>query len=343
MKGRDMDLNTIWFALLGVLLAGYAILDGFDLGVGMLHFLARSDGERRAFIATIGPIWDGNEVWLVTFGGALFAAFPEAYATIFSGFYWVFMLVLLALISRAVSLEFRSKTESLMWRRTWDVVFFVSSGLATLLFGAGVGNAMIGVPLDSRGIYAAGFFELLNPYSILVGVLAIAMFLMHGSLYLHLKTTGPLRERIEQRLGYCYGAFVVMYLVVTATTLYSVPHATAVFRSYPAAWLVVVFNVAAILAIPFALSRQWSGRAFLASCATIGALVLLLGLALFPNLVTSTPNPQNSLTIYNAASSPKTLGIMFVIALIGMPFVIAYTSIIYWVFRGRVEIGQHGY
>ena len=146
-----MDLNLIWFVLLGVLLAGYAVLDGFDLGVGMLHLLARGDDERRTFIATIGPIWDGNEVWLVTFGGALFAAFPEAYATVFSGFYFVFMLVLLALIARAVSLDFRSKTESAAWRQTWDVVFCVSSTLATLLFGVGVGNAMIGVPLDRAG------------------------------------------------------------------------------------------------------------------------------------------------------------------------------------------------
>ncbi len=162
-----MDLNLIWFMLLGVLLAGYAVLDGFDLGVGMLHLLARGDDERRTFIATIGPIWDGNEVWLVTFGGALFAAFPEAYATVFSGFYIVFMLVLLALIARAVSLDFRSKTESPVWRKTWDLVFFLSSMLATLLFGVGVGNAMIGVPLTERGIYAGGFFSLLNPYAIL--------------------------------------------------------------------------------------------------------------------------------------------------------------------------------
>jgi cytochrome d ubiquinol oxidase subunit II len=338
-----MDLNLTWFLLLGVLLAGYAILDGFDLGVGMLHLLARGDGQRRAFIETIGPIWDGNEVWLVTFGGALFAAFPEAYATIFSGFYFVFMLVLLALIARAVALEFRSKTESAAWRQTWDAVFCAASTLATLLFGVGVGNAMIGVPLNERGIYTGGFFDLLNPYSLLVGLLALTMFLMHGSIYLHLKTTGELHARIGRWLGRTYAMFVVTYVLVSGATLWAIPRATAFFQTYPAAWLVVVLNLLAVASIPYALHRGWSGRAFVASCVTVCAFVLLLGLALFPNLVTSSPTPANSLTIYSAASSQKTLGIMLLIALLGMPFVIAYTAIIYWVFRGRVAVGEGGY
>jgi len=336
-----MDLNVTWFVLLGFLLAGYAVLDGFDLGVGMLHLLARGDNERRTSIATIGPIWDGNEVWLVTFGGALFAAFPEAYATIFSGFYFVFMLVLLALIARAVSLDFRSKTESATWRKTWDVVFCASSTLATVLFGVGVGNAMIGVPLDTRGIYTGGFFNLLNPYSICVGMLAVAIFVMHGSIFLHLKTTGQLQQRIYRWMWYSYGAFLAMYVVVTAATWFAVPRAVVPFQEYPLAWLVVAANVVAILSIPYAIYRHWSGRAFLASCLTVCALVMLLGLTLFPNLVTSQTDPQvNSLTIYTAASSQKTLGIMLIIAIIGMPFVLAYTSVIYWVFRGRVSVGD---
>jgi cytochrome bd ubiquinol oxidase subunit II len=338
-----MDLNLTWFLLLGVLLAGYAILDGFDLGVGMLHLLARGDGQRRAFIETIGPLWDGNEVWLVTFGGALFAAFPEAYATIFSGFYFVFMLVLLALIARAVALEFRSKTESAAWRQTWDVVLCAASTLATLLFGVGVGNAMIGVPLNERGIYTGGFFDLLNPYSLLVGLLALTMFLMHGSIYLHLKTTGELHARIGRWLGRTYAMFVVAYVLVSGATLWAIPRATAFFQTHPAAWLVVVLNVVAVASIPYALRRGWSGRAFVASCLTVCAFVLLLGLALFPNLVTSNPAPANSLTIYNAASSQQTLWIMLIIAVLGMPFVIAYTAIIYWVFRGRVAVGEGSY
>ncbi len=338
-----MDLNLMWFILLGILLAGYAVLDGFDLGVGMLHLLARGDGERRVFVASIGPVWDGNEVWLVTFGGALFAAFPEAYATIFSGFYVVFMLVLLALISRAVSLDFRSKIKSPAWRKTWDVVFCISSASATLLFGVGVGNAMIGVPLDSRGIYAAGFFNLLGPYAITVGLLAVAMFAMHGAIFLHLKTTGELCDRTYRWTWRTYGVFVLMYLVVTIATWLNVPRAMAPFQSNPLAWLVVAVNLAAVIGIPCALYLHRSGWAFIASCLSICAFILLLGLTLFPNLVTSHPNLENSLTIYNAASSQKTLSIMLVIAVIGMPFVLTYTAIIYWVFRGRVARGDRSY
>jgi cytochrome d ubiquinol oxidase subunit II len=338
-----MDLHLIWFVLLGVLLAGYAVLDGFDFGVGMLHLLARGDAERRAFVSTIGPVWDGNEVWLVTFGGALFAAFPEAYATIFSGFYWVFMLVLLALIARAVSLDFRSKIHSPAWRQTWDVVFCVSSTAATVLFGVGVGNAMVGVPLDSRGIYAAGFWHLLRPYPLMVGLLAVAMFVMHGAIFLHLKTTGELRERTYRWTRPAYIAFLLMYLVVTVATWLWIPRAIAPFQSNPWAWLVVVVNLVAVVSIPIALSRDRAGWAFIASCLTIIAFVLLLGLALFPNLVTSDPHPDNSLTIYNAASSPKTLGLMLVVAAIGMPFVVTYTAIIYWVFRHRVPTGEAVY
>jgi cytochrome d ubiquinol oxidase subunit II len=276
----------------------------------------------------------------VTFGGALFAAFPEAYATIFSGFYVVFMLVLLALIGRAVALEFRGKTESAIWRATWDVVFFVSSGLATLLFGVGVGNAMIGVPLNDRGIYLGGFWGLLDPYALLVGIMTVSLFLLHGAIYLHLKTHGPLQARSERWMRWSYTFFLSMYAVVTAATLVAVPRAFAPFREHPWAWSVVVLNVAAVVSIPYALSHRWPGRAFLASCATVCALVLLLGLALFPNLVTSRPLPENSLTIYNAASSPKTLGLMLIVAAIGMPFVLAYTSVIYWVFRGKVGPGE---
>jgi cytochrome d ubiquinol oxidase subunit II len=247
--------------------------------------------------------------------------------------------VLLALIARAVSLDFRSKVESPAWRKTWDVVICLSSTLATLLFGVGVGNAMIGVPLSSRGIYEGGFFNLLNPYSIAVGLLAIAMFLMHGSIFLHLKTTGKLQQRIYHWMWRSYGVFVAMYMVVTVATWFYAPRATAPFQNSPIAWMVVLVNVVAVLSIPVALRKHWSGRAFVASCLTVGAFVTLLGIALFPNLVTSDPTPENSLTIYNAASSHKTLGIMLIVAAIGMPFVVAYTSVIYWVFRGRVTIG----
>src|SRR2546429_8260053 len=182
-----MDLHAVWFILLGALLAGYAVLDGFDLGVGILHFLGRTDRDRRLFINAIGPIWDGNEVWLITFGGALFSAFPMAYATIFSGFYVAFMALLFALIFRAVSIEFRSKMTSGYWRRAWDMGFFGSSLLASFLFGVAVGNGMIGIPLDERGVFTGSIADLLNPYAVMAGLTVVCMFTMHGAIYLGLK------------------------------------------------------------------------------------------------------------------------------------------------------------
>lgn len=338
-----MDLNLLWFLLLAALLAGYAVLDGFDLGVGILHLLARDDSERRIFINSIGPIWDGNEVWLVTFGGAMFAAFPEAYATVFSGFYMVFMLVLLALIGRAVSLEFRSKVQSPAWRGAWDVVFFASSLLATVLFGAGVGNAMIGVPLNARGIYLGGFFDLLNPYAVMVGLLAVALFSMHGAIYLYLKTEGDLQERIRGWIARAFAVFLLIYLIVTIMTIATVPRATGNLKNFPWAWAVIILHVLAIANIVRAIRQGRGGAAFLSSAVTICSLVFLFGLALFPNLVTSLPNSEYSLTIFNAASSPKTLMIMAIIAAIGMPFVLTYTAIVYRVFHGKVKVDKFSY
>ncbi len=338
-----MDLQLIWFVLLGVLLAGYAILDGFDFGVGILHFLGRNDTERRILINSIGPLWDGNEVWLVTFGGALFAAFPEAYATVFSGFYMAFMLVLLALIVRAVSLEFRSKRASPPWRRFWDGCFFAASLAAPLLFGVSVGAAMVGVSLDGRGIFAGRFLDLLQPYTLAVGVMTVAMFTMHGAIYLYLKTDGDLQQRIHAWMWRGFAFFLVTYLLTTIMTLAVVPRAVENFRHYPWAWGIVVLNVLAIANIPRAIHLRRPGYAFVSSCATVAALVFLFGMGLFPNLVTSNPTPANSLTIHNAASSPKTLGIMLIVAAIGMPFVLAYTGIVYWTFRGKVNLDHHSY
>ena len=339
-----MDLHLLWFVILGVFLAGYAILDGFDLGVGILHLTARGDDERRVIINAIGPLWDGNEVWLVVFGGAMFAAFPEAYATVFSGFYLAFMLVLFALIFRAVSIEFRGKMDSTTWRRAFDVGFSASSLLAALLFGVAVGAAMIGIPLDDRGLYDGGLLGLVSPYSILVGLLTVALFAMHGAIYLLLKSEGPLRDRIYNYAWTGFGCFLVAYLLVTILTLVQVPHATANFRHHPWAWLVVVGNVLAIANVPRNLHRQRPARAFASSCATIAALVFLFGIALYPNLVTSSIEPEaRSLTIANAASSDRTLANMAIVAAIGAPLVLTYTAIVYWTFRGKVRIDPHSY
>lgn len=338
-----MDLQLLWFGLCGVLLAGYAILDGFDLGVGVLHLGAKTDTDRRIFINAIGPLWDGNEVWLVTFGGALFAAFPEVYATAFSAFYLPFVALLFALIFRAVSIEFRSKQEMRWWRSMWDVAFSLASALAALLFGVAVGNAMLGLPIGADREFAGTLGDLLRPYSLLVGLFVVAAFAMHGSIFLYLKTEGELQKRVHGWMWRTFGLFLVMYLLTTIVTLVAVPDATRNFRTYPVIWIVVVLNVLAVANIPRAIHLGRPAYAFASSCATIAALVFLFGAALFPNLLTSSLDPSHSLTIYNASSSQKTLGIMALIAACGMPFVLTYTAVVYWTFRGKVELGKFSY
>jgi cytochrome d ubiquinol oxidase subunit II len=337
-------LIVIWFLLEGALLAGYALLDGFDLGVGILHpFVPRTDEERRLSMNSIGPLWDGNEVWLVTFGGALFAAFPEAYATVFSGFYTAFMLLLIALIFRAVSLEFRSKVLSRSWRRFWDWGFSVGSTLASLLFGVAVGNAMLGMPLDAAGNFHGTVLDQLGPYPLLVGLMTVSLFAMHGGMFLYLKIGGELQQRLRGWLWRSWGLFLLLFLLTTTATVVSIPRATANFERWPWAWIFVVGVGLAVANIPRCLVRGRPGQAFVSSGAVILCLVALFGLALYPNLVTASNDPAHSVTIFNAASSPKTLTIMLIFAAIGMPFVLAYSGIVYWTFRGKVELGEHSY
>lgn len=335
-----MDLNFLWFLLLGALLAGYAILDGFDLGVGILHPLARTDEERRIAISSIGPIWDGNEVWLVTFGGALFAAFPEAYASIFEAFYTAFMLLLFCLIFRAVSLEFRSKVHSARWRRMWDTAFFGSSFTAALLFGVAIGNGLQGIALNERGEYAGTFLDLLKPYPLLVGAMTVAMFAVHGAIYLHLKTEDRLQRLFNRWIWHTWGIFLVLWTLTTMATLLFIPDAKPNFERAPWAAAVVVLNVLAVANIPRAAFANRMGQAFLSSCTMIACQVVLVGVALFPNLVTASNagvNGVQSLTIHNAASSEQTLWIMAIIAFIGMPLVATYTGLVYWTFRGKAQ------
>jgi cytochrome bd ubiquinol oxidase subunit II len=338
-------LQLVWFILLGVLMAGYAILDGFDLGVGILHLCVRKDVDRRVLMNSIGPLWDGNEVWLVVFGGAIFAAFPRAYAAAFSGFYLPFMLLLCALIFRGVSMEFRSKEPWPWWRSAWDFAFFAASTLATFFFGVVVGNCILGLPLGPEGDFVRSFplSELLRPYPVLVGVFAVATFAMHGSIYLYLKTEGELQQRVHHWMWTTFGLFLTLYLLVTIFTLTTIPRATAKYEQIPWAWIVVVLNVLAIANIPRAIYQGRPGYAFLSSSCTIAAFTFLFGLTLFPNLIVSSENPEWSLTVASAASSPKTLEIMTWIAVLGMPFVLAYTVTIYWVFRGKVQVGKFSY
>jgi len=363
-----MDLNTTWFILVAVLLAGYAILDGFDLGVGILHLFIKGDTERRLGMNAIGPVWDGNEVWLVTGGGALFAAFPEVYASAFSGFYTALMLLLVTLIFRAVAIEFRSKHVSPRWRQGWDVAFSVGSIGAALLMGVAFGNVAAGLPMDAEhnlmlaprpDITAAtplgqvvwletvfivqGVLALLNPYALLVGVTTVVLFAMHGAIYLVLKTEGELQARIRGWVRPLIVAFVICYALTTMATLLFFPHLAERMRAQPIWFLVPVLTMLAVANIPREIFHGREFRAFLSSSAVIGLLVTLIGVGLFPNLLLASNDPANSLNIVNGASSPKTLQIMLIIAIIGMPLVLAYTASIYWVFRGKVKLDKASY
>jgi cytochrome d ubiquinol oxidase subunit II len=329
--------------LLGVLLTGYSILDGFDLGVGILHLAARNERERRLMINSIGPLWDGNEVWLVTFGGAMFAAFPDAYATVFSGFYVAFMILLFALIFRAVSIEFRSKRNSKGWMRFWDFSFFGASALATFLFGVAAGNALKGIPVDADGVFAGSFFDLIQPYPILIGLLTVSFAVMHGAIYLYLKTEEELQQLVHRWMWRGFGLSMIFFMLATIFTLAFLPEATQNFHQHHWSWVIVVLTVLAFANIPRAIFLGRPFYAFLSSSLTILALVFLFSFTLYPNLVVSNISPAYSLNIFNAASSQKTLGIMATIALIGLPFVLCYTTAIYWAFRGKVKITEHSY
>lgn len=344
MNSGIIDLNTLWYALVGILFTGYVILDGFDLGVGVLHlFAAHSDADRRVFLNAIGPVWDGNEVWLVTGGGALFAAFPAVYATVFSGFYLAFMALLCALIFRAVAIEFRSKHPSPRWRRFWDIGFSVGSLVSALLIGIAMGNIAWGVPVDAQGEFAGSFLGLLHPYALLMGVTTVALFAMHGAIYLLLKTEGGLHARLREWINPLIIAFILGYALLTLATLLYVPHVTDAFRREPWFFALVVPVVLAIANIPREVNRGSDFLAFLSSCTAMAGLMAVFAIGMFPTLVYSNPLPEHSLTAYNAASSPRTLGIMLTIALIGFPIVVSYSSSIYYIFRGKVRLDRMSY
>jgi len=336
-------LCVTWFILVGILLAGYAILDGFDLGLGAMHLFARKDEHRRMLLNAIGPVWDGNEVWLVTAGGALFAAFPEVYATVFSGFYLAFMLLLLALIFRAVAIEFRSKQDHPRWRQTWDVAYSAASILGGLLLGVALGNVIRGLDLGPDFEYRGTFRDLLNPYSLLVGVTTVSLFAMHGTMYGILKTEGELQDLLKARMRPAMIVFILLFSKLTLATLVYEPHMAVNFTRAPILFLVPSLTTLAVANIPREIAAGREGRAFLSSCFTLLGLIALFAIGTFPVFVRSVPEAAHTLTIFNGASSPKTLRIMLVIAILGVPVVLAYTASIYYIFRGKVRLDAHSY
>ena len=326
-----MELTTVWFALIAFLWIGYFVLEGFDFGVGMLlPVLGKNEPERRAILRTIGPVWDGNEVWLIVAGGATFAAFPEWYATLFSGFYLPLFLILVGLIVRGVGIEYRNKESSLRWRGRWDVLIAVASFIPALLWGVAFANIVAGVPIDGDKQFTGNLFTLLNPFGLLGGATTLLLFLTHGLVFLALKTEGELRDRAN-RLVTPVG--LVTAVVAVAFLAWTNVQTGTLVSSVVAAVAALAF-VGALIANR--LRRE--GWAFLGSAVTIALAVASLFLALFPDVMPSSTNPVYSLTTTNAASTPYTLTIMTVVAVIFTPLVLLYQGWTYWVFRKRVTV-----
>ncbi len=308
----------------------------------MLHLFTRDERERRVMMNAIGPVWDGNEVWLLTGGGALFAAFPPVYATVFSGFYLAFMLLLVALILRAVSFEFRGKVASAAWRRCWDVAFGVGSLVPALLYGVAVGNVLRGLTMDASGV-STTLLGLLNPFALLIGLLGLAMFVLHGATYLGLKTEGALQDRMRRTASVAWVGFIALYAVSTVASYAVAPYLFEHWFSNPLTWVFFALLLASCIAGPMAIRASRFGRGFVASAAATLSIIALAAEGMYPRLLPARPDLAASLTIYNAASTPRTLATMLVIALVGMPLVILYTVLIYRAFRGKTVLTADSY
>lgn len=329
-------LETIWFVLWGVLWAVYFMLDGFDLGVGALApFIADNDTEKRIVYNTMGPFWDGNEVWLITAGGVTFAAFPTTYAVMFSALYTPLLLLLFALILRAVSLEFRSKEEAPGWRKFWDVCHFIGSFVPALLLGVAFANIFQGIPIDGEGIFHGNLLTLLNFYGLLGGVLFVLLFVVHGALWLAAKTENSITIKAASMAGSLW----LVLLIVAVTFLGATYFFTGLYNNYlayPVLWLIPLITVAALLAVRAFISKKAWWKAWFASSLTIVGATLFGVTGLYPNLFPSSLNPEYSLTIFNSASSPLTLKIMLGVALTFVPIVIVYQTWAYYMFKDKV-------
>lgn len=330
-----MDLNIIWFILVTVLFVGFFFLEGFDYGVGiLLPFLGKDDKSRRVIINTIGPHWDGNEVWLLTAGGAIFAAFPHWYATMFSGFYLALFLMLVALIVRAVSFEFRSKDENSQWRNVWDWTIFFGSFVPALLWGVALANLIRGVPIDESMTYTGGFFNLLNPYALVGGLASLSLFTLHGAIFLALKTTDDILEdsrKIARKLWLPTTVILLLFVAYSyfETDMFAV--LGIISGSVPVVALLAILSVGSLL------KAKKEGWAFIMTGITIAFSTVVVFSGLFPRVMVSSTNPEWSLTIYNASSTPYTLEVMSIVAAVFVPLVLVYQSWTYWVFRKRIS------
>ncbi len=328
-----MDYNTIWFMLITILFIGFFVLEGFDYGVGLLlPFLGKKDEERRMILNTIGPVWDSNEVWMITAGGAMFAAFPQVYATLFSGAYLALILMLVALILRGVAFEFRSKRPEPSWRRTWDGIVFGASLTAALLWGAVVGNLMRGLAIDARMTYWGGLLPLLNPFALWGGVTFVALFILHGASFLTLRLTGELELRARAIAAKAWLVATVITLIFVVWAFLATDILRRVGGLIPA-----ILAALSLLLVGFWLRKGRYGWAFVNGALTIALATVMVFGGLYPRILISTLDPAYSLTIYNAASSPYTLKMMTMVALIFTPIALLYVGWTYWAFRARVK------
>jgi len=334
-----MDYQTLWFIIWGALWALYFMTDGFDLGVGiLLNFIGKTDGDRRTLINTIGPVWDGNEVWLVTAGGVTFAAFPAAYASMFSYLYSALLIILLALIIRGVAFEFRGKSDGKAWKKGWDAAIFLCSLIPALLFGVAFGNIFQGLPIDRTG-YHGSLPAMLNPYGLLTGILFVLLFIVHGALWISMKTLGTLSARAAAAARKAWLALLLIAVLFLINTAFE----TNLYDHYLAnvLWCLVPFlAVICLFAIRLFLHSSRYFKAFIASCLTIVLMTLTGIIGLYPNLIPSSLDPAYSLTIMNASSSLYTLKIMTVVVLVFIPVVIAYQMWVYRVFRGKLVVEE---
>jgi cytochrome d ubiquinol oxidase subunit II len=328
-----MTLADVWFVLIAVLWTGYFLLEGFDFGVGiLLPVLGRDEARRRVLINTIGPVWDGNEVWLLVAGGATFAAFPEWYASLFSGFYLALLLILVALIIRGVAFEYRGKVDSVLWRRRWDLCIVIGSAIPALLWGVAFGNIVRGVPLNADHLYVGSFFDLLNPYALLGGLTTLALFTTHGAVFLALKTDGAVRadaRRVAARVG------VVAVVAAAAFLLW-----TQLGYGDSLSWATTGLAAVALVGGVALNAKGREGWAFLATAVTIVLATVTLFADLYPNVLPSTVDPAFSLTVDNASSTSYTLHIMTWVAAAFTPIVLAYQTWTYWVFRRRLTVAD---
>ena len=338
-----MVLESIWFFLWGLLWAVYFMTDGFDLGIGsLLPFLGKTEEDKRVIVNAMGPLWDGNQVWLLSAGGVTFAAFPRVYAVMFSSLYSALMLILFALILRGVAFEFRGKVESPGWRKLWDACIFIGSFAPALLFGVAFANIFQGIPIDQKGVYQGTLFTLLNPYGLIGGVLFVLLFLVHGALWLAAKTEGELQARAASAAAKIWPVEVVVAVVFLAASYFST-NLYANYMAHPLLFAVILLTVAALFGIRVFLAQRAFFKAWFASALTIVGATFYGVIGLFPNMFPSSMNPAWSLTAHNASSTTLTLTIMLVVVIIFVPIVLAYQAWAYNLFKTKVTLEDLAY